>query len=525
MEHWNRRLLAALAVGLALFIGAVCAWLAPSPNGLADFGLYSLFAGLGLFSLWWGGRLFQVDPRACWAGLAAWLLRIVVGLALMLLLPVVGNDNAPSNAGYLFDDAFRRDTQAWELAQSGQPLGQAFSGSFSGDQYGGVLALYAAVYRVASPDTHRPLLIILLGAAFTVWGVMAAWVATKNWFGAGPAYLAAWILALYPEYVLLSASHMREALVIPLSAAAWYGLIPLRQNRRLGWLTLATAGLGLLLVQPAFAVVFLIALAGIWLLESGVRFSWRRLALLGLLLALAVGIVFSVWASLPSLQGSRGLEVITNWLSSNFNVQITQTERKSGWMQTILGDIGQQAKGALVTAYGVFRPVLPAALISPGVGIMRLIESLRALGWYLLAPLLLYGAALTFQRSLPEALHSGRIKQLRWLGLVIWGWVVLASANAGGDQWDNPRYRTMLLVLQAAFAAWVWFTLQASRDRWFWRFAGIEAVFVALFTYWYITRMADWAPDVHIYVISACFAAVSAGIVVWGILSDRKSSS
>ncbi len=251
MAHWDRRLLAALAAGLALLVGAVCAWLAPSPNGLADFGLYSLFAGLGLFSLWWGGRLFQVDPRARWAGLAAWLLRIVVGLALMLLLPVVGNDNAPSNAGYLFADAFRRDTQAWELAQSGQPLGQAFSGSFSGDQYGGVLALYAAVYRFASPDTHRPLLIILLGAAFTVWGVMAAWAATKNWFGAGPAGLTAWILALYPEYVLLSASHMREALVIPLSAAAWYGLIPLRQNRRFGWLTLAAAGLGLLIVQPA----------------------------------------------------------------------------------------------------------------------------------------------------------------------------------------------------------------------------------------------------------------------------------
>ena len=156
---------------------------------------------------------------------------------------------------------------------------------------------------------------------------------------------------------------------------------------------------------------------------------------------------------------------------------------------------------------------------------MRLIESLRALGWYLLSPLLVYGAALTFRRNLPEALHLGRIKQLRWLGLVIWGWVVLASANAGGDQWDNPRYRSMLLVLQSAFAAWVWFTLHISRDRWFWRLAAIEAVFVALFTYWYITRVTDWAPDVHIYVISACFAAVSAGIVVWGILSDRKSSS
>jgi len=43
-----------------------------------------------------------------------------------------------------------------------------------------------------------------------------------------------------------------------------------------------------------------------------------------------------------------------------------------------------------------------------------------------------------------------------WLWVIAWVWIVVSSYRAGGDQWDNPRYRVIFLLWQALLAAYTW---------------------------------------------------------------------
>ena len=52
----------------------------------------------------------------------AFILRLGLGVTAFILLPQAGYESKPNQAGYLFFDAYRRDSQAWDLAQSGKPL-------------------------------------------------------------------------------------------------------------------------------------------------------------------------------------------------------------------------------------------------------------------------------------------------------------------------------------------------------------------------------------------------------------------
>ncbi len=93
---------------------------------------------------------------------------------------------------------------------------------------------------------------------------------------------------------------------------------------------------------------------------------------------------------------------------------------------------------------------------------MRVLGILRGLGWYALIPFLLYslrpiwkladrvGVALSLSKG---AAHKRERLAWLWLWLATWSWILLSSFRAGGDQWDNPRYRVILLLLQAALAA------------------------------------------------------------------------
>jgi hypothetical protein len=55
------------------------------------------------------------------------LLRLAVGAALHLALPVYGHEDEDDRAGYVFTDAHARDTQAWKLATSDNSILDAFS--------------------------------------------------------------------------------------------------------------------------------------------------------------------------------------------------------------------------------------------------------------------------------------------------------------------------------------------------------------------------------------------------------------
>ena len=286
-----------LALTAILLTAALLAALDGSADWLRGFIAYAVLLGLGAASLLGATRLVGIeDKTALAAALTAFIVRLAVGTALFLLLPVVGYANSVEHqAGYVFTDAHIRDGQAWELAASSDPLSLAFSGKLAGDQYGGLLALTAAVYRGLSPDFHRPLLIVILGAAAAAWGVLLLWKASRNWFDPPIARAAAWIFALYPESVLLGSSQMREPFVIAAVAMALLG-ISIAAPRRwafLGWL--AAAAVILFTIQPLAGMVAFGLAVGLWLLEPGRLRSGKRAGFLAPLILLIGALVLALF--------------------------------------------------------------------------------------------------------------------------------------------------------------------------------------------------------------------------------------
>jgi 4-amino-4-deoxy-L-arabinose transferase-like glycosyltransferase len=472
---------AAVVAALAAILAAVDGtdrWL---PGWIA----YTIVGGLAaasIFGVWhFTGRDIPMGKVA----LVAAFLRLAAGVALMLLLPVVGYANNESHqGGYYYLDAAVRDRQAWQLAQSGAPLWKAFSGEYSGDQYGGMLALSAGVYRLFSSDAHRPWLILLLTAAAAGWGVLCLGKAAKTWFGGTTSRLAVWIFALYPEGILLGGTHMRDAFVIPAVAMTCLSLTEIRTDKRawLGWLALA-AGL-LFFFQPPTAVAALIVLAGAWFLDPHRQQSWKRVLLFSAILIVGVLLVFSVWASLPSLRSSSPLTIFFDWLQNNYKYQTHLMERSSGWVQKLFRTVGPKGEWLIILVYGTAQPVLPAVVGGLNTAwIARITGFFRAVGWYALVPLLLYGLLAAFRTEAKD-----RRAQLLWLFGAVWAWVLIAAYNAGADQWDNPRYRTILLAWQALLAAWAWGWACERRDPWLARWLAVEAFFIVSFTEWYLSR-------------------------------------
>lgn len=117
-------------LGAGALLGLGMAALEPGGISSASVTAYGALAALVLLAGWLIWRLLGADPKLGWMALTAFLVRLALGVALGLLLPVIGYDTEPQNAGYIFFDAFQRDTQAWQLAQSGAPLSSAFNPQF-----------------------------------------------------------------------------------------------------------------------------------------------------------------------------------------------------------------------------------------------------------------------------------------------------------------------------------------------------------------------------------------------------------
>lgn len=513
MQKLLTKLILWIACVLILALAAVMAAADGAGHWLSGWIAYAIVGGVGaasIFAVWhFTGRNLSMGKIA----LVAALLRLAVGVALMLLLPVVGYASNESNqSGYYYYDAAVRDSQAWQLAKSSTPLWKAFSGKYSGDQYGGMLVLSAGVYRLLSPDAHRPWLILLLTAAAGGWGALCLGKAARSMFGESTARLAAWIFALYPEGILLGGTHMREAFVIPAIAMTCLSLTETRLGQKawLGWLALA-AGL-LFFFQPPAAVVALVVLAGAWFLDPERKPSWKRALLYAVILLIGILLVFSVWASLPSLKTSNPLTIFFHWLQNNYKYQTHVLERSSGLIQKIFRLVGPTWEWLIILVYGTAQPVLPAVvggLKTPW--ILRTAGFFRAVGWYALAPFLLYGLLAAWRTP-----AKARRSQLLWLCGVLWAWVLIAALNAGADEWDNPRYRTILLAWQALIAAWAWGWARQRRDPWLKRWLIVEAFFILSFTEWYLARYwLHFLPRLDLWQMVLLNLAAAVAILGW----------
>jgi hypothetical protein len=108
-----------------------------------------------------------------------------------------------------------------------------------------------------------------------------------------------------------------------------------------------------------------------------------------------------------------------------------------------------------------------------------------------------------------------------WLTAFSWSWILLTALRGGGDQWDNPRYRAILLPWQALAAAYAWTWFRLKRDAWLARIWLVEGIFLAFFTQWYLSRYFLIGGQIPFGWMVALILGVSLAILLGGELWDR----
>lgn len=418
------------------------------------------------------------------AVLVALGLRLTVGSLLLRVLPVLGYPTEPQQAGYVYWDAFKRDTDAWSISRMDDPIPGLAAARATSDQYLGMVTFSAGLYRVVSPDAHRPLLMVELAALASALGVLFTWAFGRVTLGDRVAALAAWGMALYPESVLLGSSQMREPFLIALFAMGFYGYAIERQGQRRSGLTwMAAAVVVALPLSPPFALALLVALVGAWLWEgrSKLKGRWLAVAAAGGLALAALFLMVRAWSSVGDLSG-LGVDALVGWWT-----HATDTWRMSLLIEgsPIIGFLLKMfpawAQMPLITGYGLLLPLLPAALADASNPVWWTIAVFRAAGWTALIPFLI-GALLLLVRR-----RKWREIQVYLLAIVIVS-ALAAAMRASSLQWDNPRYRAVLLFAQLLLAAWAWEESRQTRSPWLGRVALIEGADLLLILWWYAGR-------------------------------------
>ena len=465
--------------------------------------LLMFFLGLMLFFVWvLAGR----NRALAWMMILAFLIRLAYGMFLSWGLPLFGYDEPGQKAGFVFTDPYQREESAWELANSGEPLTQAFSDDYPTDQYGGLLALSALIYRTISPDAHRPGLIIIFSATAMALSLPFVVSAIQTQFSKKVAQGAGWILVFYPEGILLGASQMREPfLILFFSMLFWAGAHWL-SRKQLKWtmLTLFISSLGLFLLSYRVAISLIgVIFLWIWVVETKhIKQPKVKFLVWG-----AMGLILLV-----------GVWIGRDWLGSVMRWDTLQTVVNSGQIQFQLEGFPKWLYFPFVLIYGVFQPILPAAIADPAPWIWRSLGILRGIGWYALWPLLAY--------ALIRVWWIKPSKKKRWLvvvTLLIWVWIFIASARAGGDQWDNPRYRTIFLPWLAFVASWVIDWVARTKDRWLGRLFIIEGIFLAFITEWYLSRYYALFPRPNFWVMLSLIFGLSMLVIGVGIFWDKRN--
>jgi hypothetical protein len=206
-----------------------------------------------------------------------------------------------------------------------------------------------------------------------------------------------------------------------------------------------------------------------------------------------------------------------DWINEVFRWDALVTFRHSGMVQAQVERLPEWLRFPFILVYGLFQPVLPAAIVAPGKAIWVVLGIFRAVGWYLLLPLLFYAGLRVWKEEDP-------LKR-NWLvvfALMVWAWVIVASARAGGDQWDNPRYRTIFLPWMAAIGGWAIYYARVNKDRWLKRILMIEGVFIFFFTFWYVDRYLLPNISVDMLIIILLIIVFSSLILLGGIFRDRR---
>lgn len=507
-----------LTVPISLAASAGLAALQPGSylTGWLGFSILLILGLEAMLAAWrWagGGKLLA------WMTALALLLRVAAGVAVYIALPIDGHNVPDDKAGFVFTDAHRRDDQAWNLASSGKPLWAAFDKTYYTDQYGGLLALSALTYKVLSPDSHRPLLILLLAALTAALGVPFLYKAIRTLWGDRLASVSSWLYVLYPKSVLTGGAQIREPFLLTFIAVSFWGFAAwLVQGNRRGWIWMGLGIVGMLLVSPAMALALLFLFGGwLWTRGEHKRVPWPILA--GAVAVVVVGLLFLAWSlSRPhDFAGGSPVIIILNWIRNSVKWVIYQLERGSGQIQNVFSKMNPLAQFLFVVGYGIAQPVLPPAFFEPTTLTWHIIGVFRALGWYVTLPLLLFAPVAAWRSE------AGPQRRLwLWLSTFVWLWIVICAIRAGGSQWDNPRYRLIFFGIEALLAGYAWIRWVDHRDPWLPRILGLEVMSVLLFGQWYLARYNHVGTHLPIMLVLGLSLAVAGLILVGGWLWDRQ---
>ncbi len=496
-----------------LVLAFLLAWISfdfTSVNGWINFlALELLMAGLG----WLAFFLIREETPPKWLSslvFGAVLLRLILGIFWFWALPQWGYPNETQQSGYIMYDPFLRDGNAWDLAQSGDSLFEAFRGFSPHDQYGGILFISALVYRTAGFGEHLPQLMLVVTSAVSGLAVLYAWGFTNRLWGRSAAKWAAVGMAVYPETVLLGSAHMREAFTITLGAALGFYLVRFWQTReaRDAVLFLLLATLTALItwayVLQLALVLMLLAAGLVWNHLSKLKLSWVQMIGGGIAAAAMAGSGLYFWRILTKMSEFQGY----------------LTETYSGKLQAIFSRTPEILHTPFLLAYGILRPLLPAALLGKGDAFFwRAVGIWRAVGWSVLLALLVYAL---FQI----------VKKKAWFkpaGMLFLGnllVMLVAAYRAGGDLWDNPRYRAGFAVFQLALAAWGLKEHRKQRDPWLRRVVVLVLIQVTSLLIWYVSRYpgAPWRAGSAMDMVGLGFL-VGGLYLLWEWITEQESTA
>lgn len=491
---------------LSLILGSIFQLATAAGEFLPGFLAASLLIFICWMIIYLAWCLSGREKILAWMMVAAFVLRLVLGMFLAWGLPQYGYDEDPQKAGFVFEDAYRRESDAWHLAKSEAPLVKAFGDEYQTDQYGGMLALSALVYRTISPDAYRPGLISIIAAGVMTLSLPFLFSAIKK-FNKGVSGWAGWILALYPEGLLLGSAQLREPFFILIFTVLFWATINFLQRKKLRISILAF----LLSTGALFLFSFRIGvpILGVMLVLMWVEFTSR---------------IQRVWIKITGwviifLGVAAVLYLTWYWVDAVLWWDTLVTIRTSNRVQLHVGALPEWLRFPFILIYGIFQPVLPAAIAAPAPWIWRALGIFRAAGWYAMLPLLVYGLVSVW-RMKPST-------KKRWMIIItvlVWVWIFIASARAGGDQWDNPRYRTIFLPWMGLVAGWAITFAKELKDRWLKRLLIVEGIFLAFFTSWYISRYNPSIPRLEFYASVGLIIVLSLGVIIVGVVRDRRQA-
>jgi len=439
-----------------------------------------------------------------WIIIFGFLLRIGLGVFADLSLPLIGNDETPQKAGYLFKDAYNRDSQAWEMATSNTVLNEFFTDGNAYDQYGGLIIISTFVYKLFSPLYQNVYLILFLAALVSTIGIPFIWSTLSG--KKRVQFFATLIVAFYPDSILFSASQMREPFIIGFSAILFWLISsdkPHYNKRILPGCIIAA----LILVISAKIGIFIISLAAIWIYFNNYKFFQKKftsIKIRRIAIILLLGFCFLSF----------------KWIIDAGKWDATLALNSSGWIQAIFKGLPDFFHIPFLTTYGLLQPVLPAAIVEPSIPFWKTIGIFRAFGWVILSSLMLY--------SILFVVKNKDVERKKWIIVValIMFWILLSSLRAGGDMWDNPRYRLGLLVPISIITAISTDYAINIKDHWLWRIFAAQAVLNLIFLQWYVSRYTNIWGKLDFPVMIGLICLLIAAIIGQGIVHDltlRKS--